>query len=263
MREAERHMVPGRKGATVFVWELDADGGELRSHVPRGNVENVWNMFSNSQRLYNAFRNEWDLCVDFDPGATAGCEDDDCSDDDVHSLFQQTEVHLTLDPCATAPPAQLQGRDEHPHSEHIAHAQFLPTVGQQAEPPRMLHPSATARPPETQHDDEERLVAQTMTLSAFMSRHMGYIAPVSLPPSLSANERHEMSVMPSILGYMKDCSDDAWLIHAYRYCRDMWSTKAFLPRESDLRADSTQALSQTVARCTWQQVGPTLHNDVY
>ncbi len=69
--EAVRAMAcPGKKGPTMFMWTDDDKTGFLScTKVPRGEVQNFWEDFTNSQRRFNSFENEWDLCVEFDPAA--------------------------------------------------------------------------------------------------------------------------------------------------------------------------------------------------
>jgi len=61
---------PGKKGPTMFMWTDDDKTGFLScTKVPRGEVQNFWEDFTNSQRRFNSFENEWDLCIEFDPAA--------------------------------------------------------------------------------------------------------------------------------------------------------------------------------------------------
>jgi len=47
----------------------DGHGFFLHMRVPQGEVNNFWEDFTNSQKKFNSFENEWDLCVEFDPKA--------------------------------------------------------------------------------------------------------------------------------------------------------------------------------------------------
>ena len=59
---------PGKKGPTVFMWtDDDGHGFFLHTRVPRGEVNKIWEDFTDSQKKFNIFENEWDLCVEFDP----------------------------------------------------------------------------------------------------------------------------------------------------------------------------------------------------
>jgi len=47
----------------------DGHGFFLHMRVPQGEVNNFWEDFTDSQKKFNSFENEWDLCVEFDPKA--------------------------------------------------------------------------------------------------------------------------------------------------------------------------------------------------
>src|SRR5882724_6570169 len=51
------------------MWTDDDGHGFLHTRVPWGEVKNFWEDFTNSQKKFNSFENEWDLCVKFDPKA--------------------------------------------------------------------------------------------------------------------------------------------------------------------------------------------------
>ncbi|KAF8572922.1 hypothetical protein K439DRAFT_1625438 [Ramaria rubella] len=46
---------------------MDADGFLVCTHLPCGEVDDWWDNFKPTQRCYNGFADEWDLCEDFDP----------------------------------------------------------------------------------------------------------------------------------------------------------------------------------------------------
>ncbi|KAK7059494.1 hypothetical protein R3P38DRAFT_2496075 [Favolaschia claudopus] len=86
---AQRGGVPGKKGACVFVWEK-VNEHYIRRSAGRQNYEDVWEEYSSSQRVYDAFRNEWDVCEAFghpDPDDNfsethgGGGDDDDDGED--------------------------------------------------------------------------------------------------------------------------------------------------------------------------------------
>jgi hypothetical protein len=81
MEAAERHSRPGRSGAKCFTWE-EVDAYMLQTYLIRSAVEDCWNSYTNSQRRFDAFHNEWDLAIAFDPGAVAVDDNDDDDDDD-------------------------------------------------------------------------------------------------------------------------------------------------------------------------------------
>lgn len=80
-REAATHRCPGLRGAHVFEW-INSNGVAQRKYVQRSQVPIVWYTYADSQRWYNGFRNEWELCSSLDPSATP---DDNCDyDSDEH-----------------------------------------------------------------------------------------------------------------------------------------------------------------------------------
>ena len=91
--ERERRAVlfecPDEKGAYVFQW-IEIDGDWRRTYVPRHNLQTVWASFTNSQRWYNSFRDEWDLCTLLDPNAAHSYED-----------FEDEQFDSTLQPYQT------------------------------------------------------------------------------------------------------------------------------------------------------------------
>jgi hypothetical protein len=66
---------PGRssKSARVFEWE-EIDGFYIRTYVPRWQVEHIWEAYGKNQRRFDSFRNEWDLCTQFDVQDTSDHE---------------------------------------------------------------------------------------------------------------------------------------------------------------------------------------------
>ncbi|KAF8143414.1 hypothetical protein K438DRAFT_1633654 [Mycena galopus ATCC 62051] len=58
--------VPGRKGARVYVWEKSS-GHFIRTAGGRTRYEDLWEEYGPSQRKYDSFHNEWDLCEAFGP----------------------------------------------------------------------------------------------------------------------------------------------------------------------------------------------------
>ncbi len=88
--------MPGSKGAHVFVWTRDEDKGYLvRKHVVRGQVEDVWGDYQDSQCRYDGFHNKWDLNWEFDPNARDGSEDYDNNADLAEQLYGDLDSALT------------------------------------------------------------------------------------------------------------------------------------------------------------------------
>lgn len=70
---------PGRKGARVYEWEesLAYPGVYRRVSVPRSAVQDKWEMYTDAQKKYDAFFNEWDLFPEPDKsGNTISTEDE-------------------------------------------------------------------------------------------------------------------------------------------------------------------------------------------
>jgi hypothetical protein len=81
---AAKDLVPGRKGAKVYIWE-NVDGFLIRRAAGRKNYEGYW-QDSGPKRRYNSFFDEWDICEEFDPtGGPAEEEDDD--DEGTDNVF--------------------------------------------------------------------------------------------------------------------------------------------------------------------------------
>ncbi|KAK7006112.1 hypothetical protein R3P38DRAFT_2555656, partial [Favolaschia claudopus] len=64
---------PGKGGAKVFVWEEREEfaGGFIRRAVNRSTAADLWNDFAPTQRMFDSWANEWDLCIALDPTASA------------------------------------------------------------------------------------------------------------------------------------------------------------------------------------------------
>lgn len=80
-RNARIGGVPGRHGATVFVWR-EVGGHRIRSAAGRNNYEHCWDLYGSNQRRYDSFNDEWDLCSEFGPPDDDDDDDSDDSDDD-------------------------------------------------------------------------------------------------------------------------------------------------------------------------------------
>ncbi|KAJ7017375.1 hypothetical protein C8F04DRAFT_1279578 [Mycena alexandri] len=106
---AAKGRAPGKKGALVFVWELRG-GNYIRTPGGRNKYEDLWDEYSAAQRRYDSFRNEWDLCEEFDQVETKVdrrpikmVEDDDDDDDDVWQMLSDTlpSGFTQIDPSAS------------------------------------------------------------------------------------------------------------------------------------------------------------------
>ena len=92
--QVESQGQPGARGAHVYEWVL-VDGFYLRQRVNRNDVADVWSEYAASQRKYDPFRKQWDLCRAFDEGAEvrvgmdADSEDDDDDEDELIGAFRR------------------------------------------------------------------------------------------------------------------------------------------------------------------------------
>ncbi|KAK0443245.1 hypothetical protein EV421DRAFT_1903744 [Armillaria borealis] len=106
-QQARQFKMPGSKGAHVFVWMLNEDKGYLvRKHVVRGQVEDVWGDYQDTQRRYDGFHNEWDLNWEFDPNVR------DDSEDYENNSDLADELQGDLDSAVTQPTAPIDCVDE-------------------------------------------------------------------------------------------------------------------------------------------------------
>ncbi|KAG6839301.1 hypothetical protein C0991_004046 [Blastosporella zonata] len=98
---AERHMLPkarhpGKKGGTMFVWE-EVDGHYIRRPVGRQNYQEWWSFFKPTQRRYDSFYRQWDLCDAWDTSEDPVRYDESDDDDDEYWV-----------PSFSPPPAPLE-----------------------------------------------------------------------------------------------------------------------------------------------------------
>ncbi|KAJ7878414.1 hypothetical protein B0H13DRAFT_1631208, partial [Mycena leptocephala] len=66
---------PGKKGATVFIWE-EEDGFLIRRSINRVAAADMWDEYTTNQRVYDSWANQWDLCTALAPEEEAGADDD-------------------------------------------------------------------------------------------------------------------------------------------------------------------------------------------
>jgi hypothetical protein len=103
--EAQRkHQCPGSssKAPLVFHWEVDVETGiRMRTQVYRAAVDQIWAGYSNKQRVFDWFHNEWDVCSEFDPDAK--CPDGDDVDDDMVDF----DMGNVIDPHPSPPISNL------------------------------------------------------------------------------------------------------------------------------------------------------------
>lgn len=88
-RRESREKQPAVKSAKMFVWEKSHSSGGCevyqRVKVNKKENEDIYCQYKNYQRVYNAFANEWDFCMDFRFGVNDDhvvSDDSDGDDDD-------------------------------------------------------------------------------------------------------------------------------------------------------------------------------------
>ena len=69
--------------AEVYWWDDTGMEGRVRTLLPRGEANHVWGAYSNVQRIYNGFTNEWDICTDFGDDPTGIDSDGDSTEDEI------------------------------------------------------------------------------------------------------------------------------------------------------------------------------------
>ncbi|KAJ7504123.1 hypothetical protein B0H11DRAFT_1709600 [Mycena galericulata] len=89
--QREAHAVqggpPGKKGPRVFIWE-EENGFFIRRSINRSFAADRWNEFTDNQRLYDGYHNQWDLCSALAPDEVP--EDDD-SDYEPGEILDDSE----------------------------------------------------------------------------------------------------------------------------------------------------------------------------
>ncbi|KAF7367787.1 hypothetical protein MSAN_00842900 [Mycena sanguinolenta] len=81
---AKRGQAPGKKGARVYVWakEETDNGFYIRRPGGRNNYQSLFENYPPSQRRYDSFHDEWDLCSAFGDDGDDGPNDQDMDFDD-------------------------------------------------------------------------------------------------------------------------------------------------------------------------------------
>jgi hypothetical protein len=75
-REAMSQMSPGHSGPRVHHWRKHDENKQyrIRTSIPRSDVAGFWDKYSDKQRIYNGFLNEWDVCTEFDESESPDTE---------------------------------------------------------------------------------------------------------------------------------------------------------------------------------------------
>lgn len=97
-KSAQKHAIPGRRGARVFFWEdPKCLGFRIRRAVGYNRYQMLWSNYNRSQRRYDSFNDEWDICTDFGDG-DPDSDDDYESDSELMEWFQGSSVDHTDTP---------------------------------------------------------------------------------------------------------------------------------------------------------------------
>jgi hypothetical protein len=174
------HQQPGRKGPRVFYWE-EIDGFRIRTLWTRPETEMNYDVYKNSQRIYDAFSNAWDCCSEFE--FSPRDEDEMDSDDDPpHGWLKPFERDPT-----PPPPSSLPGLSMSPDR------------------PPLLSALADVPPPPTSLPDLKPVTPIVEPLAEPQSLD----EPTTSLPRLSTSPQHHMSSSFSPLEAMAvDGSDD-------------------------------------------------------
>jgi hypothetical protein len=104
-RASNPAMGPGRKGAKVWHWEM-VDGFRVRTLVTRGRVEDEWEIYSRVQKIFNGFRNEWDICTEFGEDDTVTDIDIDTDDEPILPIGPSKSRKADSSQSSHLPPSQ-------------------------------------------------------------------------------------------------------------------------------------------------------------
>lgn len=125
-RERQAGGCPGNRGPTVFEW-VDVSGYLIRTKVERSILADTWEDYSTSQRRFNSFDNEWDLCTFFDPDGCPAWEvaaDQEAAEEDEEGdPFQFLPAPVNVSWTSSAP-----NPDYH---EDLPRAPAVPTTTQE------------------------------------------------------------------------------------------------------------------------------------
>jgi len=95
--QAQRsHPLPGSNSKAPVVWHWQADhetGFRIRTRVSRQMVTDIWEQYTNTQRIYNSLTNDWDICTELDPDAPHETAD-----------WDEADFGMQVDSMPTSPP---------------------------------------------------------------------------------------------------------------------------------------------------------------
>jgi len=93
-RAAAGRQYPGRRGPAVYYWEPDSNDFRVRTLQTRAQAQKLWEVYSNSQKVFDSFENEWDCCSLF--GDDPDTDEDDAST--ASNVIPENATGSTLPP---------------------------------------------------------------------------------------------------------------------------------------------------------------------
>ncbi|KAF8588023.1 hypothetical protein K439DRAFT_1613787 [Ramaria rubella] len=74
----------------VYHW-VPIDGHRIRTQITRNYLNEHWDQYTKTQQIFNSYRNEWDLCTEFDPNAKPESYNDGDlwgTDDEINEMYE-------------------------------------------------------------------------------------------------------------------------------------------------------------------------------
>ncbi|KAJ7587966.1 hypothetical protein C8J56DRAFT_63060 [Mycena floridula] len=89
-KAAATFCAPGKSGASTFVWEIKEGDFLVRKYVPRWQVADLWDDFTDAQKRYNPFENTWDLCSGLAPDEEPPADEDEEEELDIQDAYRSS-----------------------------------------------------------------------------------------------------------------------------------------------------------------------------
>ena len=96
---------PGKRGAKVWYWE-EVDGFRVRTLLTRARVDDEWGLYSKVQKRFSGFRNEWDMCTEFDEDDLMGDADMDSDSEPILPIGPSKPRRADPSQSCSPPPSQ-------------------------------------------------------------------------------------------------------------------------------------------------------------
>lgn len=126
-REHAKLKIPSNKLA-CYTWEAVAGGHLLRTKVPKRLIEDTWGCYSEDAKVYDEYRNEWDLWNGFyRSGGPTGYEEADFEKEQ----YMYPEENMSIDTIYELRPAEVNRyADTLPHASREEMEQHVERIGQ-------------------------------------------------------------------------------------------------------------------------------------